>query len=86
MTAAGLAKIAEAQENGAWEAAMAREDVNTLPAELAQALDASGTRAAFEAWPASRRKMHLHWLESAKRPETRSKRIRAIVEMAGAGE
>jgi uncharacterized protein YdeI (YjbR/CyaY-like superfamily) len=82
MTAAGLARIAEAKENGQWEAAIAREDVSAVPADLAEALGKDGLLAAFAAWPASRKKMQLYWLNSAKRPETRQKRVQAIVEMA----
>jgi uncharacterized protein YdeI (YjbR/CyaY-like superfamily) len=83
MTAAGIEKIAEAKANGEWEAATAREDVDAAPADLAQALERSEAGAAFERWLASRKKQYLHWLGSAKRPETRQKRIQTIVETAG---
>jgi uncharacterized protein YdeI (YjbR/CyaY-like superfamily) len=41
--------------------------------------------ATFEKWPVSRKKQYLSWLKDAKRPETRQKRVWAIVEMAMAG-
>jgi uncharacterized protein YdeI (YjbR/CyaY-like superfamily) len=86
MTPAGLAKIAEAKENGEWEAAAAREDVTSVPDDLVQALENADAWLAFDAWPASRKKQYFYWLENAKRPETREKRIRAIVEKAKQGE
>jgi len=86
MTPAGLARIAEAKENGEWDAATAREEVDSIPADLEGALGTSGALAAFRKWPASRKKGTLYWLSSAKKPETRQKRIQAIVDMASAGE
>lgn len=86
MTAAGLEKIAEAKENGEWDAATAREDANAIPADLAQELERHKARASFNKLPASRKKQYLYWLSSAKRPETRQKRIQAVVEMAATGE
>ena len=56
MTEAGLAKIAEARANGEWEAATAREDVDAIPADLAQALERTETCTSFKRWPASRQK------------------------------
>jgi uncharacterized protein YdeI (YjbR/CyaY-like superfamily) len=78
MTPAGLEKVARARESGEWEAADAREDVSAIPADLAWA--------SFTRWPASRKKQYLYWLSSAKKPETRQKRIQAIVGMAAAEE
>jgi uncharacterized protein YdeI (YjbR/CyaY-like superfamily) len=84
MTAAGLAKVAEAKANGEWDAAAAREDVSSIPSDLERALrkDAAAWEA-FQLWPASRKKQYLYWLTIAKRAETREKRIKAIVDLAG---
>jgi uncharacterized protein YdeI (YjbR/CyaY-like superfamily) len=83
MTAAGLEKVAEAKANGQWEAAALREDVEAIPPDLAQALREHASAAqAFAAWPASRKKQYLYWVTSAKRPETRQKRIDAVVALA----
>lgn len=82
MTAAGLEKIAEAKENGEWDAATAREDVNAIPADLVQELARNKAWASFNKLPASRKKQYLFWLSGAKRPETRQKRIQVIAEMA----
>lgn len=86
MTAAGYEKIAEAKANGEWDAATAREDVGALPEDLIQELTSNDAWASFEKWPASRKKQYLYWLNSARRPETRQKRIQAIVEMAASKE
>ena len=86
MTAAGLEKIAQAKENGEWDAATAREDVNAIRADLAQELKRARAWASFKKWSASRKKQALYWLSSAKRPETRRKRIQAIVDMATSRE
>jgi uncharacterized protein YdeI (YjbR/CyaY-like superfamily) len=82
MTPAGMEKIIEAKESGEWEAAIAREDVSSVPDDLVQALDENGAWEAFENWPASQKQQYLYWLESAKRPETHEKRLQAIVEKA----
>jgi uncharacterized protein YdeI (YjbR/CyaY-like superfamily) len=86
MTAAGLEKITEAKESGEWEAAIVREDVSSLPDDLVQELEDNDAWIAFENWPASLKKQYLYWLESAKRLETREKRIQAIVERAKRGQ
>ncbi len=81
MTAAGLEKIAQARQNGEWEAATAREAVSALPEDLTRELKKHKAWASFKQWPVSRQKQYLHWLSSAKRPETRQRRIQAIVAM-----
>jgi uncharacterized protein YdeI (YjbR/CyaY-like superfamily) len=82
MTPAGLEKITQAKESGEWDAAVAREDVSSVPDDLVQELENNDAWITFENLPASQKKQYLYWLESAKRPATREKRIRAIVEMA----
>ncbi|MBN1814749.1 MAG: YdeI/OmpD-associated family protein [Anaerolineae bacterium] len=86
MTAAGLEKLALAKDSGEWDAATAREDVSAIPADLAEELERNAARSAFDAWPASRKKQYLFWLNRARKPETRQKRIQAIVEAAATRE
>jgi uncharacterized protein YdeI (YjbR/CyaY-like superfamily) len=86
MTAAGLEKINAAKENGEWDAATARESINAIPPDLAQELRKNRAWTAFNEWLASRKKQYLYWLNSAKRAETRQKRIQAIVEMVTNGK
>ncbi len=85
MTPAGLEKIIEAKESGEWEAAIAREDVSSVPDDLVQGLEENDAWIFFDRWPASQKKQYLYWLESAKKQETRDKRVHAIVEMAKRG-
>jgi len=83
MAEPGLQKVAAAKASGEWEAATRREDVDTLPPELEQALRAhQGALAGFQALPASRRKGLIWWLSDAKRDATRQKRLQAIVDEA----
>lgn len=81
----GLAAVAVAKSNGSWEALDPVERME-MPDDLAAALAAD--RAAgeyFAALPPSSRKQHLWWVISAKRPETRARRIAALVAAARAG-
>jgi uncharacterized protein YdeI (YjbR/CyaY-like superfamily) len=85
MTAAGFEKILEAKKNGEWEAAIKREDVTSVPDDLVQELENNDAWTAFEQWPASMKKQYLYWLESAKRPETREKRLQEIIGLVKRG-
>lgn len=82
MTAAGLKKIAEAKENGEWQAAIDRENVDEIPEDLLGKLKENKAWTAFKNWPKSKKQQYLYWLNSARRPETRQKRIQAIVDLA----
>ena len=75
MTPPGLAKIEEAQRDGAWTVYDAIEDL-VIPDDLAAAL-AEGTSAqeTFEGFSISVRKNILRWIASARRPDTRARRI-----------
>ena len=82
ITPAGLAKIAAAQEDGSWAALDAVEALQ-VPADLQVAL--AGNAAAqqhWEAFPRSAKRGILAWIASAKRPETRAKRIEETVRLA----
>ncbi len=82
MTPAGLAKIEAAQQDGSWTAYDAIEEL-AMPEDLALALAANETaRQHFEAFPPSSKKNILWWIESAKRPETRAKRVEETVRLA----
>lgn len=74
-----------AKAAGTWEG---RTDVDRLeaPADLVRALE---QRTATEWWAAaapSYRRNVLRWIASAKRDETRAKRIATVAERAGRGE
>jgi len=77
MQPAGLAKIAAAKRDGSWTLLDSVEAMQ-VPDDLRRALGAAGLRK-FEALTPGRRKEHLRALVTAKRPETRAKRVADIV-------
>jgi uncharacterized protein YdeI (YjbR/CyaY-like superfamily) len=82
MTAAGLEKIDAAKRDGSWIVLDAIEDLQ-FPADLLQALRANTTAYDnFMAFSNSSKKNILRWIESAKRPATRLKRIEQTVTLA----
>lgn len=82
MMPAGLAKIEAAKQDGSWTAYDAIEDL-TMPPDLAAALAANPTaQGYFDAFPPTSKKNILWWIHSAKRPETRAKRIEETVRLA----
>jgi uncharacterized protein YdeI (YjbR/CyaY-like superfamily) len=82
MTPAGMAKIEAAQADGSWSAYDGIEEL-TVPDDLAAALAANpDAQRHFEAFSASSKKNILWWIESAKRPDTRVKRIEETVRLA----
>jgi uncharacterized protein YdeI (YjbR/CyaY-like superfamily) len=82
MAPEGLHKVKEAKENGRWDGATSsrRREVEA-PDDLARALGRNdAARGNFESFPPSARYMYIHWINEAKRPETRERRIRTVVE------
>jgi len=81
MTEAGYQKIAEAKENGEWDAAIRREQVDVIPQELESALrKIDGAIAAYHSLPDSRKKQYIYWLQTAKQEATKQRRIQKIVQ------
>ena len=83
MSQAGYDAIAIAKENGSWEILDSVEEL-IIPEDLMFELS-SRTNALefFQSLSKSIKKMMLYWIISAKRPETRQKRI---LEIAGCAE
>lgn len=82
MTPAGLAVVEAAKADGSWTLLDDVEDL-VVPADLAAALAADpDARRGFEARSASQRKMALYWIASAKRPDTRTRRVSEVVSAA----
>ncbi len=78
-----MAVVREAKRNGQWDRALQRESAAGLPADLADALDGvEGGRAAFAGLAPSHRRRYLAWIEEARRPETRARRIAETVRRA----
>lgn len=85
MTPAGLRVIEAARADGSWDA-LNQIDELLVPPDLAAALatDPSAARG-FEAMSASMKKPILFWVASAKRPETRVRRIAEILRYVAVG-
>lgn len=82
MTPAGQACIDHAKRTGAWTLYDAAESL-TPPQDLVRALSRNAVaKSHFAAFPPSVRKGILWWIHSAKRPETRTRRIRETVRLA----
>ncbi len=82
MTPSGLEKIEAAKQDGSWNKLDAIEQL-IIPADLKKALEANETaNTYFEAFSNSSKKNILFWIESAKRPETRLKRIEQTISSA----
>jgi len=82
MTEAGLAVIEAAKRDGSWDS-LEPVDSLAVPDDLAKALKANpAAKRNFEAFPPSSRKLVLFWIQSAKRPQTRAKRIAEAVRRA----
>jgi hypothetical protein len=58
----------------------------TVAADLAEALERAGLRDRFEALAYSHRKEFVRWVEEAKRPDTRQRRIEGTCEKVGSGQ
>ncbi len=81
MTPAGLKTVEEARQNGRWDRAYssARGAVD-VPEDLVEALRKNKTAYDnFESFPPSARFMYIHWVNEAKRQDTRERRIHTVV-------
>lgn len=82
MTDAGLKKIESAQADGSWGFLDSIEALE-IPADLAAALKKNAkAKKHFDAFPPSSKKIILLWVASAKREETRAKRVAETVSLA----
>jgi uncharacterized protein YdeI (YjbR/CyaY-like superfamily) len=80
MTVAGLEKIEAAKKNGSWTILDDVEDL-IVPPDLEAAFDKNKeARSNYESFPKYVKKQTLWLVISAKRPETRAKRIEKIIE------
>ncbi len=81
MTPSGIAEVEKAKENGRWEAAYSSKRIPTMSEEMLEALKSN--KVAYEnftAFPDSARLMYIHWVNDAKRAETKTRRIGRVVE------
>lgn len=87
MTDAGEAKIEAAKKNGLWGRAAAAGISFEMPLEFTRAL-AKNKKAIgnFEKLAASYRKHYIGWINTAKRAETKKKRIKEAIHLLEKGE
>jgi len=87
MRPAGLREIERAKADGRWEAAYDSVSKATVPDDLQAALDASPAALAFFGTLNSQNRYAiLHRTQTAKKPETRARRIAQFVQMLERGE
>lgn len=83
----GLAKIKKAKASGAWNESREMPDFSKLPDELTHALKQNKkAKEYFDTLAPSYRRMYIGWIASAKRSETRERRIAEAVEKLERGE
>jgi uncharacterized protein YdeI (YjbR/CyaY-like superfamily) len=87
MEPAGLREVERARADGRWDAAYDAPSTATVPEDLQAALDREPEAAAFfTGLNSQNRYAILHRVQTAKRPETRARRIEKFVAMLAAGE
>ena len=79
----GMAKVDAAKQNGEWDRAYAPSKPPRMSMDLKDALMKDGLAwKNFQAFAKSYRTTYLYWVSSAKREETRRKRIKEVVRRA----
>jgi uncharacterized protein YdeI (YjbR/CyaY-like superfamily) len=87
MTGAGLAMIEQAKKNGEWYRELSDDEGPIIPSDLIEALKRNKkAQKNFENFPPSLQQQFAYWITSAKRPETRTKRIQETVARAQRNE
>lgn len=87
MKPAGVAAVERAKADGSWESAYEGQATMTIPPDLAASLAATpAAKAMFDQLDASNRYAVLYRVSTAKRAETRQRRIEQLVSMLASGE
>ncbi|MEE8169337.1 MAG: YdeI/OmpD-associated family protein [Phycisphaerae bacterium] len=82
MRPAGHREVERAKKNGRWKAAYGRAGPASVPADFQRALNRNGRAKAFFATLKNQKRYAIiFWIQSAKKPETRVKRIGQFIEM-----
>jgi uncharacterized protein YdeI (YjbR/CyaY-like superfamily) len=82
MAPAGLIKVNAAKKDGSWLALVDVESL-TLPPDLKKAFaHHPGSEQHFNDFPRSVKRSILEWIQNAKKPETRAKRINETAQLA----
>ena len=84
----GLDKVEFAKQNGIWNQMIYPTKIDlSLPSELKQAFEANKTAALFfESLSKTNKKEYLLWIKTAKRPETRERRINESIKLLSQGK
>ena len=82
MTPAGIKEVEKAKSDGRWEKAYENQTMNVqVPDDLLAALKENKTAFDnFESFPPYARFMYIHWINEAKRMDTRKRRIYTVVD------
>jgi len=84
MTRAGFEAVEEAKRNGQWDSAYSSRVTPIIPEDLVKALKENNVSwENFDRFSNSVKLQYVHWVESAKRGETRARRIVEVVRRAG---
>jgi uncharacterized protein YdeI (YjbR/CyaY-like superfamily) len=87
MQPAGMREVERAKADGRWDAAYDAPSTATVPDDLRAALDANPAAAEhFERLKGQNRYAILHRVQTAKKPETRARRIEKFVAMLARGD
>jgi uncharacterized protein YdeI (YjbR/CyaY-like superfamily) len=87
MRPSGLAEVERAQDDGRWERAYDPPSRSTVPPDLQKALDRNAkAKKLFATLNSTNRYAILFRIQTAKKPETRAKRIKDYVAMLARGE
>jgi uncharacterized protein YdeI (YjbR/CyaY-like superfamily) len=86
MTEAGLAAVEAAKRTGKWQAASSNQRPSGAPPDLMEALQADPKALhGFSRLAPSYRRIYAGWVADAKQPETRQRRIAAVIRRAREG-
>jgi uncharacterized protein YdeI (YjbR/CyaY-like superfamily) len=83
MARAGYEAIEDGKRSGRWQKAYSSRITPEVPDALQTALQSSSkAQSNFEAFSNSTKLIYIHWIQSAKKKETRARRIKQVVERA----
>lgn len=87
MTPTGHAKIEEAKKAGLWDTVYTNKRKERIPTDLKTALQSNHDAwLKFQTFANSYRNTYIRWIKDAKTQETRTRRIRRVVERTMAGK
>ena len=88
MTEHGMSSVESARQSGAWDQPTSKPVFDlTMPSEFDAALAANpAARKNYETLSRSHREQYLLWIVTAKKPETRARRIAESVQMLSEGK